>query len=366
MQKKELLYILEEAYIDFFHEKEYKSIDEFIFDDKKCYSLIMHELKLNQNAEEALPKANLYRASHIMITFLLGYMIGRELHLLEGTDIFKKTPDCFDGKLWQLTAIAHDYGYFSKKLSKMEDLTTFCRPFDLLTDSYTENQLKCLNNFSQKYGVVLTHSYSTIKDYYKCKQELCEMNLLSSDEINDHGIVGGCLLFCKIAKVLCESNRDDMKNLIFYYKTACLIAAQHNIFKSSEEKFDLVYNNFENLKNLVSTSDYKVGKNNRLLFLLSIVDTIECVKRFSKKQNPKTYLQTKTILKKVKMEITESRIIIDFTNLYEFIKTRKENGELKKTLNKHCESIMNLNKWVTCSTCRNESNDNIIVIEFEH
>ena len=45
---------------------------------------------------------------------------------------------------------------------------------------------------------------------------------------------------------------------------------------------------------------------NKLLMLMSLVDTIECTKRFSERENPKAYLQEKTVLKNnaiVQMEI---------------------------------------------------------------
>lgn len=65
------------------------------------------------------------------------------------------------------------------------------------------------------------------------------------------------------------------------YKTACLIAAQHNIFKSENLESDTTYKEY-GLNSLLSTTPIAVSNANPLLYLLSVVDTIECSKRYEK------------------------------------------------------------------------------------
>ena len=150
--------------------------------------------------------------------------------------------------------------------------------------------------------------------------------------------------YCQFAMALYFKKTLWPSNIInTQQKIACYTAAVHNIFKSPSKNSDVQYKEF-GLNHLLSTSKKRILKRNKLLMLLSLIDTIECTKRFSKKENAECYLQQKTILKNVCVETSDGKLIIDYSNLYKHIKSRASE-ELIDAFNRHIYSVKNLNTW---------------------
>lgn len=84
-----------------------------------------------------------------------------------------------------------------------------------------------------------------------------------------------------------------------------------------------------------------------MLLLLSLVDTIECVKTFSKKESEVSYFQTLTILNSVRLYSDKQKIIIDFSELATKIYKDKPKSGLLTELDKHIKSIIGMSNW-TC------------------
>ena len=102
------------------------------------------------------------------------------------------------------------------------------------------------------------------------------------------------------------------------YKTACLITAQHNMFKSSETTEDSEYKRW-GLYPLLSTEPIAIDNRNPLLFLLSIVDTIDCTKRFEKlliSGESRNSIPIKKVLKNIRIQFDDDGIIVDYTPLF--------------------------------------------------
>lgn len=334
----------------------YESVQEFIGNNEKCLSLIYHFLDLGHDDMTVLNKSNFNRASHIVITYLIGLGIEKKTKMIAGANKFNSLPDEY---LWMLTSLLHDYGYFRKELLSSKSLDDLKLKYDLLTDDYTEEAIDCLNDYSINNAEYCTFSYETIKNYYEYKREYTSLH--GSDEnseLNDHGIMGACLAFSQYINFYIkyeypriywdenDSRRKLQRTEPLLYKTACLVAAQHNLFKSGSASSDVIYQKY-NLSALLSTAPVQIDKKNPLLLLLSIVDTVECSKRFSKKTNPKKYLETMTILKNISIEVNEDSIIVDFTNLHIFITKRKDNKELIEQLKKHINNIICIDTWTS-------------------
>lgn len=272
------------------------------------------------------------RAVHSMITFLLGMEIGKFRHLI---DLIHKTGLEDYGitapRLWMMTALAHDYGYSSRDIYKQDyDLSLALRDGNLLTDSY-EEPFYCLNDYSLHYPMYITYNYETIQNYFRYKQEVYAPGVKKAHpdwavEFSDHGIIGGCKLFQKYIRkcrrnIQNNSSSKNSDDLHLLYKTACILAAQHNIFRSYSKKTDQLYSKY-NLNQLLSTSPVAVTEKNPLLLLLSLVDTIECTKRFSQSSNPRKYFLSRTVLENILIEVNENEIILDYSPLQEKAATR--------------------------------------------
>ena len=83
---------------------------------------------------------------------------------------------------------------------------------------------------------------------------------------------------------------------------------------------------------------------NQLLLFLCLVDTLECVKRFSKGENEKTSLQTKTVLSSINISATQETITIDYSQLHKRI-VEKNNPDFTDSYRRYHEGILNLHDW---------------------
>lgn len=332
----------------------YQNISEFIKDDKLSSEFINHMVF---DDDEIYPpkKVALGRARHSVISYFLGLVIGGFSGLFGNcSDVFNCdkfeylsiNEPYINYRLWLITSTNHDYGYFSQYIRTEYDLKKV--KYDLLSDN--DYGLPILSNVSIKYPKIFKNTYKNIRDYYLYSQYYHK-----NDEFEkcDHGILGGVLLFNEIfPKIKNEivnkksitfstsyMNRPYIVNDVLFYKAACLTICQHNIFKSNgKAKTENDYIKY-NLEHLLSNSNYSIGLDTPLLALLSLVDTIECVKAFSKKENSKIGLQTTTILKKIKICVTRDIIILDYTELFNYVKKDDDRLEVLYECIKKLDSL---------------------------
>lgn len=316
---------------------------EMLSNDDKCLALIQAELEF----KSVVSRENRHRASHILVTWLLGIGLGRyfELDILDepfGTQNYSK--------LWLQTSIIHDYGYLSEYVSQnnlsLHDVT---KNGYLLTDTYYESQLYCINNMSSspQFGRYFTYSYDELEKYFEYSKYYHKKDaVLPGAELVDHGILGGCLAFDKYCEEISKPRKKDITDEITtIQKLACYIAASHNVFKSSDLTDDK-YKIF-GLYNILSTSSVRIDETNKILLLLSLVDTIECTKRFSKKSNPKQYLEQGTTIKKVGIILEEGTLKMDYSNLYNYVDRIRQNNDMRESVINHIKGIRGLSSWTS-------------------
>ena len=119
------------------------------------------------------------------------------------------------------------------------------------------------------------------------------------------------------------------------------IRDRHNIFKSSSKECDRKYPEGL-LKKLGHDSSFRINRKTPLLLLLSLVDTIECVKKFGKKDqedNGNKSFEALTVLKSIFVFSDKEKIEID---LSEFAKKMKKKGIDKE---EYWKSISTLSNW---------------------
>ena len=352
---------------------EFRSLKSFITDGKKSAAFIQTVLDdevfeiqdENGKLNEELYEIAEMRARHSAITFLLGL-------------VFKQFGNLFDSiptiigdyssksalKMWLITSLYHDCAYSSKYiLRETLNLKNIFAPYLLADeDKYQDQQLACLHNYSHRFPNTLAHTYETILNYYN--YSFYYHNYYhkkdTSKEKSDHGVLGGTIMFSKLAqKAQKQKNIADLTII----KACSLAVAQHNIFKA-EKQSDTIYQKY-GLTTLLSTSSFKIQKEHTLLLFLSLVDTIECVKKFSKSQNKEGYLQTLTVLGCIKAAVCDKEITLDLSDLDKEITEKRVPGKsdiLETALNNYRNSLNSLNKWTTFSAKSAPENINKITI----
>lgn len=375
------------------HPYSWRNIGDFMCDKEKCLRLIYHYLDVNNiYQQQDLNWYNSYRSQHILFTFLLGLGISNRYNLLQGVNTINMMPDEY---LWMLTSIVHDYGYLKQGLGELPELCDIDGKYYLLSDDSKAWQLDETNRYSQNYPKYLTYTYDTISNYYNYRRIQLNKHPDNKDnETVDHGIFGACKCYeeyCdffieNLYRQYCVSSNDKENDVRIceynsvrinpnqhivrlartepvLYKTACLIAAQHNMFRSNGPASDYEYSKY-GLSALLSSSPIAVTIDNPLLYLLSIVDTIECTKRFSRNSSCNglflhpSRLSVKTILQNIDIELDDDGIIVDYSKLESKIRKNNKffllkndwNREMLKLLEHHVSNVAGMQTWIKCKT----------------
>ena len=332
-----------------------KAFRDLINDDTACLELINSILEF----DDAKPILNKERASHIIVTWLLGFGIDIKAFKIKSADGFQTA---FYQSLWTHTALIHDYGYFRKEIRDRETtIDNLQDKYKLLTDYYEDDFLKCLNGFetSPETHSIMTYDYMTISRYF---EYIKYRNLTSDEEKCDHGIVGGCLGFRKYCESIARAKGiNPSDRLTRIYKSACLVTASHNVFKSSDKRCDQVYVEF-GLNQITSDKQACITRENKLLYILSIVDTIECTKRFSRRNDSANYLEQRTVLQNVDIVAEENQVTVDYSKLYSYLVKKRKNDYMANNLVQHIEDVRALSSWVNCETETVEGNEYAIII----
>lgn len=351
--------------------EEFSDLSKFIISDERAAAFIRYMLNDDSytvpDIGSEMYEVAQSRARHSAITYLIG------LVFKPFKNIFDDFSNIVDSKqnsrvchwLWLVTSLNHDKAYYSDylKKEKLNYKETFKR--FLLTDSHEQSELKFLNQFSDIFPRALAYSYDEILAYdqYATRYHMGEFDTdpkskkKKDNERKDHGILGGIQLFHNLTRKL--SDDEKKKQELFLAKICCLTIAQHNIFKSSNKDNDKNYNGYEvdgrkiDLSRIHFDSDFRISIETPLLLFLCLIDTIECVKKFSKGENDGKHLNTLTTLKSIFVTVAEDSIEIDLSKLSEEI-SKKPN--LDNVLNKYKQSLLEFDTWTTFSV-ENQSND---------
>ena len=331
--------------------------EEIIKDEEECRSFLQQILQ-----DDAFTKGEINfsiakaRARHSFVVFLMGLVFSdfgdlfQKINHATQKEITTKSKTLnYSGAgrvLWLLTALYHDRGYFSKRLSKGD--IDYKREFKyyLLTDTY-EDALLSLRNYSEQYNQAMAFTYDEITSYDQYARDY-HREKGDKEERVDHGILGGCIVFDELIKrSLKHDNQYDFATI----KTSCITIAQHNIFKSNSPERDKLYPT-ELLSKLGYNSAFRIDESTPLLLLLDLIDTIECCKRFGQAENGSSYLQLKTVLQAIRVEVGQEEIVLDFSELRHRV-DEKKTPAIKETFKKYKEAICGLNTWTDIQTSDN-------------
>ena len=255
-----------------------------------------------------------------------------------------------------ITSLYHDKGYYSKYLSndKLDYKKTFTHY--LLTDYYSNQKLFCLNDFAKFHSSFFAHSYEQVTSYDQYARQYHTRKKDSFERL-DHGILGGILVFNDLVRKALKTQKYDTDLLLA--KACCVTIAQHNIFKSSSADKDKEYPT--DLSYLYHDSPFRINIDTPLLLFLCLVDTLECVKKFSKEENEKSSLQTKTVLSSIALTINEDKICINLSELRRRINDKK-NTTFSETYTNYRKGVAGLHTWTAFNSVPLDDDSDTIII----
>ena len=329
-------------------EEKFKHVSNFITDDNKSAEFIRSILDddpfIHPDEQSPIYDVAKARSRHSALTFLIGLVFKKFGGLY---DSFERTTigggKNINLKLWMMTALSHDKGYYSERLKK--DVPAHLQKFThtLLTDEYMDD-FRTLRWYSNDIQNVLAYTYADIDIY-----DMAALDFHTSrgdPERVDHGILGGCIVFDDYLNKLKKTQFTVIEKELYIIKTCALTIAQHNMFKSSTPEHD---KNFPNKPSILQcSSEFRISKKTPLLLFLSLIDTFECIKKFSKEEND-AHVETLTVLKKIKLHVDDYAITVDYSELFDHIK-RKKNNNLNQSQQSYLNSIITLSDWTILKT----------------
>lgn len=328
---------------------QYCNIIDVVTDDKSCVEFM--NFQLHDDLFETVDKSSaIYelaqnRARHSVITYLLGRVFMPFGRILEDQ---KETL-----LLWAKISMYHDYGYHSTYVTqKTINLRDLVKNY-LLVNIYT-NELSILNDWSILHPEDLAYTYAVIENYFEYSKKLHDK--LQDKEKVDHGILGGVLIFDRLVGKWNNSVQHDTKELLNIKKISLAIA-QHNIFRIGKCYRPLA-DGF-NLESIYKENPFRIDKTKPWLLFLSLIDTVECVKKFSKGENPNKSFNAKTVLRKLKLSVSVDKIEIDFSDLRKHAKKEKKEHWFNCVFQNYKNSIEDFSSWT--AFCGKENNELITI-----
>ncbi|MDY6325991.1 MAG: hypothetical protein SPL47_01565 [Bacteroidales bacterium] len=228
---------------------------------------------------------------------------------------------------WMLICLFHDIGYSVEKEDNIKRLlpNDDFRIEDIL---FLENRNQLTNflpQFPEKY-IPKCYENTIVKyDVYRKIRNL----IIEDRTIFDHGIYGGISL------------SESLKNHNFqhdnympqqYYGYLSWVVIVHNIWFAYEEYCQFIYSNYGLKELCINNEDYKIKLDEApFLWLLSIVDNLECTKR---------RISAKWL----------THITINLLNKDKLIITISPEISKKRYFNKYIKSLQDLNNWLTNTT----------------
>ena len=306
-------------------------ISNVVNNKKDCVRYINKILKQHGNNvtipfNSTLPQYD-FRVKHILFSFGLGIVIS-SFHNLK----FKIEEEYKKYKIsntfiyiWLTLCLYHDFGYFiAESYLKIDDIKKIELKYNIFDYSY------CNSRYSKNlYCQYYKNKYES-QNWSKKKYDLSE-----NEEVGDHGILGGYVLFERLyssetkkyshRKEIDLQTKDETKlnvDRIPLYQDICFRIMEHNIWKNNSS-----YEESNPFCEIDVDHFSRINFIEPLLYLLSLVDTIEMTKKFCKYSDESIdknrSVFPKTLGSKVKIEVSDTYIDIDYSEIDNFIKKHK-------------------------------------------
>ena len=286
-----------------------------------------------------------FRIKHVLLSFGIGFIladfngvkekINTEYHIQNIQDIFVYT--------WLTLCLYHDYGYFIK--SAYTNIDGF------------ENIVLNHSIFDYDYSPS-RYTYNLYAEYYNKKYhkqlEKDNQQFWDGEEIGDHGILGGYILFDKLYESP-NAPENTMQTKMPFYQDICYRIMEHNIWKQNKE-YDK-----EHAFYAISNENFKIiDILEPLLYILSLVDTIEMVKKFCKnpqKQTSRSVLPAK-LSSQFYVDVTKTKILINYSKVEDYVKRNKYKTE---DIDLWVKSVVGLKDWVDLTVENDDTLKQIVI-----
>ena len=348
-------------------------ISNIVNNRAKCILYINRILKKYDNKviipfHDTLDKYD-FRIKHVLFSFGLGFLLSKFCNLKQIIEEqYRNTYESEDSftYVWLTVCLYHDFGYFiGPQYVLNETLGSILVDYNIFSAPY------CTSRYSEW----LYCAYYDRK-YQEQKWSKNDYDLSCCEEVGDHGILGGYLLFQR----LCASEENpiplksknslvqaifeqDRKYPIHYhqeriplYQDICFRIMEHNIWKQDKS---LPSGDF--FQEIDTDHFQDIGLGEPLLFLLCLVDTIEMTKRFCRYSDSSTekehFIFPKTLGSKISVWISYDAITIDYQELDKAIQQNKYLPSIKFWL----QSVTGLSDWVQVDVDHFEVDDKLTI-----
>ncbi len=291
------------------------------------------------------------KITHTLFTFFLGLLVCKfddlETKIEKEYEKYFKEKDNIFLKVWTITSIFHDYGYAyitknKDKLQGIEELSKIKVDNNIFEYEYENEEIRYSRNLLEAY----------FSEFAKKKKKATDEK--DKEEYLEHGTIGGYVLFDEMIKNKMKFNDVDDNYL---YQNICYRIMEHNIWKITDDnKF---FDEFDKEKvQEVYKNNFKIIYDNEpLLFLLSLCDTIEHVKKLHTKNKKGKTANTRvtTFAKKIGFEVTSDSISINYIDVKKEVETgikkrkaeqKEDDPEPENEFEKWKSGIIGLNGWV--------------------
>lgn len=348
-------------------------ISNIVNNRAKCILYINRILKKYDNKviipfHDTLDKYD-FRIKHVLFSFGLGFLLSKFCNLKQIIEEqYRNTYESEDSftYVWLTVCLYHDFGYFiGPQYVLNETLGSILVDYNIFSAPY------CTSRYSEW----LYCAYYD-KKYQEQKWSKNGYDLSCCEEVGDHGILGGYLLFQR----LCASEENpiplksknslvqaifeqDREYPIHYhqeriplYQDICFRIMEHNIWKQ-----DKSFPSGDFFQEIDTDHFQDIGSGEPLLFLLCLVDTIEMTKRFCRYSDSSTekehFIFPKTLGSKINVWISYDAITIDYQELDKAIQQNKYLPSIKFWL----QSVTGLSDWVQVDVDHFEVDDKLTI-----
>ena len=266
---------------------------------KKFINSFFEKERKNKKIKACLDLLTPFRSIHTVSSYLLGQSIRDQLQFdtrswqhLPGEKSSEKSFDLF----WSWICLFHDIGYYYEDHSKDYELKSI-------------EDLCAVLNIQDSLLAVSPHK-ELIKNYFAMRLQ---------DKTVDHGIVGALLLFDALMD-LSKTNEiySSIKNFDSFFVKLCDTIALHNMWRADDDTIPK-YNKFGLYELIPENGNFKIYyKDDVLLYLLGLVDTLDPIKAFCRDRRYKKAISTSDVLDNVYLKLInysgQKKVCIVFQN----------------------------------------------------
>lgn len=316
---------------------------ETLFDGDQARDFIMNKFSeeaKNKKIKDCINLITPFRAKHTVSAYLLGIIIRNNLKF--DTRNWRRLPHESSPSgsfmlFWAWICLFHDIGYHYETTPKH---FVNCSEIDeLITELNIKHNLLSFSSNPE-----------LIRKYYR-------MRISGKKPVLDHGIVGALLLFDALMD-LSESEKiySEIRQYRRFYAKICDTIAIHNMWRASDQRIT-EYDEFELYELIPSPDNHHIVfyKDDSLLFLLGLVDSIDPIKYFCRDNRYKQPVSHRDILPNV------SIAFFNYSTVKEF-RIWSDSSYFEEYANALCDPKRGLPTWLGVTAIHPKNSNHLSIL----